>query len=208
MLSDAMAAAALVACHDCDLLQRLAEIPEGATALCGRCGGVLRRRRRNSIERTLAFTLSATILFAVANSFPFLAFDMRGLETKTTLSTGVVDLWNQEMPEVATLVAFTAIVAPAFQLGLLLYVLLPLQLGRLPWQPARALRLLAGIQPWSMMEVFLVGILVAVTKLEDMASVVPGLALWAFAALILVLAGAMASLDVELVWRRLEARRT
>ena len=201
-----MAASTLVACHDCDLLQRLGEIPEGATATCPRCGGVLRRRRRNSIERTLAFALSASILFAVANAFPFLAFDMKGRETQTTLFTGVVDLWNQGVPEIAALVAFTAVIAPFFQLALLLYVLLPIQLGRRPWQMAPAFRLLRRVQPWSMMEVFLVGIVVAVTKLQGMASVVPGLALWAFAALIVVLAAAMASLDPELVWQRLEAR--
>jgi paraquat-inducible protein A len=69
---------------------------------------------------------------------------------------------------------------------------------------ARTLRLLRRIQPWSMMEVFLVGILVAVTKLVDMAEVIPGLALWAFALLILVLAGATASFDPEALWERLE----
>ena len=202
-----MAAPTLVACHDCDLLQQLGEIPEGATATCRRCGGVLRRRRRNSIERTLAFALSASILFAVANAFPFLAFDMQGRATQTTLFTGVVDLWDQGVPQIAALVAFTAVIAPFFQLSLLLYVLLPIQLGRTPWQMAPAFRLLRRVQPWSMMEVFLVGILVAVTKLQGMATVVPGLALWAFAALILVLAAATASLDPELVWQRLEARR-
>jgi paraquat-inducible protein A len=202
-----MATSGLVACHDCDLLQHLGEIPEGASAMCGRCGGVLRRRRRNSVERTLALALSASILFVVANSFPFLGFDMSGRATQTTLFTGVVDLLQQGVPEIAVLVAFTAVVAPFFQLSLLLYVLLPIQVGRVPWKMAPAFRLLRRVQPWSMMEVFLVGILVAVTKLQGMASVVPGLALWAFAALIVVLAGATASLDPEVVWQRLEARR-
>lgn len=202
-----MTAAALVACHDCDLLQRLREVPEGATALCPRCGGVLRRRRRNSVERTLALTYAASVLFAVANAFPFLGFDMQGRETQTTLFTGVIDLWNQGVQEIAVLVAFTAVLAPLLQLSLLLYVLMPVHLGFVPWKMAPAFRLLRHVQPWSMMEVFLVGILVAVTKLQGMASVIPGLALWAFAGLIVVLAGATASLDPEAVWQRLEARR-
>jgi paraquat-inducible protein A len=202
-----MASANLVACAGCDLLQRLGEIPEGATALCRRCGGVLRRRRRNSIERTLALTLAASVLFVVANSFPFLAFDMRGQVTQTTLLTGVFDLYEQGMWQIAGLVGLTAVAAPLTQLALLLYVLLPAQLGRIPWQMARAFRLLRHVQPWSMMEVFLVGILVAVTKLVDMATVVPGLALWAFALLIVVLAAATASLDPEAVWQHLEGGR-
>jgi paraquat-inducible protein A len=198
----------LVACRDCDLLQRLSPLPEGATALCSRCGGVLRRCRRNSIERTLALTLAASMLFAVSNAFPFLAFDMRGQVTQTTLLSGVFDLYRQGVPAIAALVGLTAVFAPLLQLSLLLYVLFPLQLGRIPWQMARAFRLLRRVHPWSMMEVFLVGILVAVTKLVDMASVVPGLALWAFAALIVVLAASMASLDEEAVWEKLaESRR-
>jgi paraquat-inducible protein A len=197
----------LVACHDCDLLCRLGELPEGATATCSRCGAVLRRRRRNSIERTLALTLAAAVLFLVANIFPFLSFEMQGRATETTLATGVGDLWRQGVPQVAVLVAVTAIAAPFAQLTLLLYVLLPLHFGRVPWRMAQMFRLLRRVQPWSMMEVFLVGILVAVTKLLDMAEVVPGLALFAFGGLILVLAGALASLDPEAVWERLEVRR-
>ena len=197
----------LVACHDCDLLARLPELSEGSSAYCVRCGGLLRRRRRKSIERTLALTLAASVLFTVANLFPFLSFEMRGRITETTLATGVVDLWNQGVPEIAVLVAFTAIVAPLAQLSLLLYVLLPVHLGRVPWQMPHAFRLLRRVQPWSMMEVFMVGILVAVTKLVDMAEVLPGLALWAFGGLIVVLAGALASLDPEAIWERLEVRR-
>jgi paraquat-inducible protein A len=71
----------------------------------------------------------------------------------------------------------------------------------------RMFRLLRRIQPWSMMEVFLVGILVATVKLVDLANVVPGLALWAFGGLIVVLAGALSSLDPEAVWERLEVKR-
>jgi len=197
----------LVACHDCDRLARLPALPEGAAAFCPRCGGLLRRRRRNSIERTLALTLAASVLFAVANLFPFLSFQMRGRVTETTLATGVFDLWEQGVEAVALLVGFTAVVAPFAQLALLLYVLLPIHVGRIPWQMPRMFRLLRRIQPWSMMEVFLVGILVAVIKLLDLADVVPGLALWAFGGLIVVLAGALASLDPEAVWERLEVRR-
>jgi paraquat-inducible protein A len=197
----------LTACHDCDLLYRVPELPEGTSAWCARCGSLLRRRRRNSIERTLALTIAASVLFAVANLFPFLSFEMQGRVTQTTLASGVFDLWEQGVVAVAVLVAFTAVIAPFAQLALLLYVLLPVHLGRVPWQMHRMFRLLRRIQPWSMMEVFLVGILVAVVKLVDMADVVPGLALWAFGGLIVVLAGALATLDPEAVWERLEPRR-
>lgn len=196
----------LVACHDCDRLHVLGPLPDGATARCTRCGGVLRRQRTHGIERTLALAFAAAVLFAVANAFPFLSFEMKGQVTQTTLATGVKDLYEQGTWEIAALVGITSIVAPLFQITLLLYVLLPVHWGLRAWGMTDAFRLLRRVQPWSMMEVFLIGILVAVTKLRDMAEVVPGPSLFAFVALILVLAGAMSSLDPATVWERLEAR--
>jgi paraquat-inducible protein A len=198
---------ALVACQDCDLLQDVGPLPDGGTATCRRCRSVLRRRRPHGIERTLALAIAAAVLFAVANSFPFLSFDMKGQVTETTLVTGVKDLYRQGFPEMAALVFVTSVLAPLAQISLLLYVLMPVHLDRIPWRMAGAFRLLRHVQPWSMMEVFLIGILVAVTKLRDMAEVIPGPSLFAFLALILVIAGAMASFDPESVWERLEASR-
>lgn len=196
-----------VACQDCDLLHQLGEMPEGATARCRRCGAQLRKRMRDGLERTLALALGAAILFVVANSFPFLSFEMKGRVTETTVMTGIVDLTREGKAEIAALVALTIVLAPMAQLGLLLYVLIPLHLGRIPWQLPGAFRLLHHAQTWSMMEVFLIGIVVAVTKLLAMATIVPGLALWSFVALMFVLAGAMASFDPEAMWERREALR-
>jgi paraquat-inducible protein A len=198
---------ALAACHDCDWLHEIGAVPDGANARCVRCGAVLHRRRDQGIERTLALALAAAVLFAVANAFPFLSFDMKGQVTETTLATGVKDLFAAGTWEIAILVALTTLVAPLLQITLLLYVLLPVHLGRVPWQMAPAFRLLRRVQPWSMMEVFLIGIAVAVTKLVGMAQVLPGPSLFAFAALIFVLAGAMSSLDPEAVWERLASNR-
>ncbi len=131
---------------------------------------------------------------------------MSGRITETTLVSGVIDLYQQDKPEVAALVLFTIVLAPLCQIALLLYVLLPLRWSRVPWQLPTAFRLLRHIQPWSMMEVFIIGILVATVKLMGMASIVPGLALWSFVLLMLSLAGAVSSFDPEAVWERLEAR--
>jgi paraquat-inducible protein A len=200
-------ATSLVACRDCDLLHAVGKLPEGATALCRRCNGVLRRRRRNPIERTLALSLAAVVLFVVANAFPFLSFEMKGQITTTTLASGVFDLYEQGRAPIALLVGGTAIVAPLLQIALLVHVLLPLHLGRRPWRLAEAFRLLRRVTPWSMMEVFLIGILVSITKLAGMAQVVPGLAIWAFALLMVVLAGALATFDPEAIWERAEQIR-
>jgi len=199
-----VAEAEWIACHDCDLVHVAPIVPPGGAATCSRCGSVLFKEKVDSLDRTLALTLAGVVLFAVANTFPFLAFVMQGRETQTTLGTGVVDLYRQGMTPLAALVALTAIAAPAVQLGTLLYLLLPLRLGRVPPALATVFRLMRRIQPWSMMEVFLLGILVSVVKLAGMADIVPGLAIWAFGVLILVIAAANASLDPRIIWRRAE----
>jgi paraquat-inducible protein A len=142
----------------------------------------------------------------VANSFPFLSFEMRGRITETTLVSGVVDLYQQGRETIAVLVFFTIVLAPLCQIALFLWVLLPLHLNRVPWLLPDAFRLLRHVQPWSMMEVFIIGILVAIVKLMGMATIVPGLALWSFVLLMFVIAGASSSFEPESVWERLESR--
>jgi len=199
--------ATLLACPDCDLLQRLGDVPEGASARCPRCNGVLRRRPRNGLERALALTYAAAILFVVANSFPFLSFVMKGEETQTTLATGIIDMYNQGKWEISLLVAFTIVIAPVAQIGILIYLLTPIRLGRVPYGLPVAFRMLRHMLPWSMMEVFMIGILVAIPKLMGMASVIPGTALYAFVLLMLVLSGANAAFDPEMIWQRHEAAK-
>ncbi|MCP5197583.1 MAG: paraquat-inducible protein A [Gammaproteobacteria bacterium] len=193
---------AFIACHECDLLQQFKPPPPGGSVQCPRCGAVLHRSKRDSLNRTLALSLAGLILFMVANAFPFLAFQMQGQVTQTRLFTGIRDLYDQGMWGLAALVSFTTLIVPALQLAMMLYVLVPLRCGRVPWRLATVFRLLHSLTPWGMMEVFMLGILVSVVKLAGMATIIPGLALWAFGLLIFVLAAAAASLDPHLVWEK------
>lgn len=176
-------------------------------ARCRCCGLVIDRYRPDSLNRTLALTVAGVVLFVAANALPFLGFSMGGLVTETNLISGVMRLWEQGNLLVAILVFVTAVAAPALQLGCLLYVLVPLNMGWTAPHTARVFRLLNSVKPWSMMEVFLLGILVAVVKLAAMADIIPGLALWSFALLIVVLAWAQAALDPRQVWDRVEFER-
>lgn len=191
-----------VACHDCDWMQELPALPAGGLARCCRCDATLARARTDPVNRTLALALAGVVLFLVSNTFPFLSFRMQGLETETTLATGVVDLHRQGMSALAAVVLGTAILAPAVHLAALLYLSLPLRMGRVPAGLSGVLRVVQRARSWNMMEVFLLGILVSVVKLAGMATVVPGLALYAFGALIFVMAAANASFDPRTVWRR------
>jgi paraquat-inducible protein A len=196
----------VIACQDCDLLHRIGTLPRGGVARCRRCGAVLYRHKPNSLDRTLAMAIAGLVLFFVANGFPFLAFKMQGQRTETTLSTGIRELYAQDMWLLALVVLLTCIVIPFIQLMGMLYVLLPLKLNRLPWRLSSVFRLVLTLRPWGMMEVFMLGILVSMVKLGEMATIVPGVALWSFALLIVVLTAASVSLDPKMVWDRLEPR--
>ncbi len=198
-----MSAGTPTLCPACDLLQQSPPLPPGGTAHCARCGHALHRNRPNSIDRTLALTITGLTLFVIANTFPFLSFEMQGQMTETTLMTGVHDLAAQGKGEVAAVVFFTSILAPGLQLVLLLAVLAPLKWGgRLPPGFPTLFRWFKSLVPWGMMDVFMIGILVSVVKLTEMASIVPGVSLFAFVVLIFVLAAAQAALDPDAVWER------
>ena len=195
---------ALMACHECDLLHHIKPLPDGGVAQCIRCGAVLYRQKRDSLDRTLALTIAGLILFVVANTYPFLALKSGGLEQQTTLITGTKELYAQGMEILALLVMFTSILAPLVHLVGMLYVLLSLKFNLMPRNLPRVFRLVQSLQPWGMLEVFMLGILVSVVKLAKMAKIVPGIALYSFLVLIFVMAASSASLDPHLIWKRWE----
>lgn len=196
----------LLACHECDLLQRLPPVPEGRVALCSRCGAVLLRPKRNSLDRTLALNLTGILLYAVAVSFPFLALKTQGFVREAALLTGMKVLYQQGMSGLALVVILTCILFPLIEMLSLLYILLPLKFGRKLPGAVVLFHSVQVLKPWGMMEVFMLGILVSMVKLAKMATIIPGTALWAFVLLIFVLAGSAASLDSHLVWEKLDRR--
>jgi paraquat-inducible protein A len=194
----------LIACHECDLLQRRVSLPEKGAAKCPRCGTTLYKHKPDSLDRTLALTIGALILFVVANSFPFLTFGFQGQGTQTTLFGGAHRLYEQGDELVAGLVLLTTILAPLLHLSAMLYLLVPLHFRRRPLYLPAMFRLYFSIKPWVMLEVFMLGILVSIIKLVGLAEVVLGLGFWAFFGLIFVLAWASAAFDPEAMWRRVE----
>lgn len=194
----------LIVCHECDLVQRQPVMPEGGKALCSRCGATLFSRVPDSIERTIPLAVAGLILFVIANTFPFLSFEIGSQVTQTTLFTGVRQLYEQGAWLLAGLVFFTCIAAPLVQLLLVLYIYLPLNAGHVAHYTREAFRLLQALRDWNMIEVFMIGILVALVKLLKMATIVPGIALWSFLAMIFIITATLTAVDGELIWRRLD----
>jgi paraquat-inducible protein A len=195
---------ALIACPDCDLLQRLPALPPGGSARCPRCDLELWRRREDSLERTLAFALAALILYAVANLVPMLGLSAVGHSASTTVLGGAQQLWRDGREVVAVLVFFTAIVSPGLQIGFMLAIVLGARRDRAPRWVGTLLRHHPTTALWSMVEVMMVGVLVALIKIADYATVIPGTALFALGVLVFVLAAMQSSFDPREVWKRVE----
>ncbi len=175
-----MSMTSLIACRECDLLQREIVLPPGGTACCSRCGAVLHRSKPDSLDRTLAFTVGAAVLFILANVFPVVGLEAQGNRTSTTLFGTVRTLHDQGMTSVAVLVFVTTILMPMLDIGAMLYMLLPIRLGVVPKGLPAMFRLIQTVRPWGMVEVFMLGTLVSLAKLSHIAAVRPGIALWSF----------------------------
>lgn len=185
----------LIACHDCDLLQRVALLQPGGVAVCGRCGAVLYRSNPGNIERTLALTIAAAVLLVISNVFTIVGIESHGNSNASTLFGAVLVLWNDHMELVAGLVCVTTILMPALELMMMIVLL------AIPRPSPLLLRLVLLVRPWSMVEVFMLGLLVSVQKLSHLATIIPGIALWSFGALMVLFAALGATLNASDLWR-------
>jgi paraquat-inducible protein A len=194
----------VIACHECDLLQREIPLPKGGVACCRRCGGILYRDSPDSLDRTLAFSLAAAILFLIANTFPIIGIELQGNRRAMNLFGAVHSIWGQDMKLIALLVLITTILIPAFELSMMIYLLLPLKFQHMPPGIALILRVLQSIKPWGMVEVFMLGVLVSLVKLSHDFIIIPGAALWSFGGLTLMLAAVATSFNARDIWVNLE----
>jgi paraquat-inducible protein A len=174
-------------------------------ARCNRCGAELYRAKRSSLGQTLSLVIAGLILMVIVNVYPLIFMTMEGHPQDATLLAGVRELVAQGLPPVALAVLITSLAGPLLELLGLFYVLLPLTLGLRPWQMAWVFRWVRRLEPWSMLEVCMLGILISATKLAADAEIIPGIGLYALFALIFIMAAISATLDPEAVWRRLEA---
>lgn len=193
-----------LACLECDLLIDLPELQDGQKTSCPRCRTPVASKPRDGLRRALAFAAAAAMLLVVANLFPFLAFKASGLEQVMTLPQSAGELYNEGSRLLAFLVLVFIIIAPGLLNAALIVLLLPLVTGRrYRWLPQVG-RLVFHIGPWSMVEVFLIGVLVSFTKIASLATVVLGVSFWSFAGFSVCLTAALASIDRLQLWAAIE----
>jgi paraquat-inducible protein A len=197
----------LIACRECDLLQAEVPLAEHSDAHCIRCGARLYRGTRTSLDFMIAVALGCAALFIVSNLFPIAALEVQGVRNLTTLYGTAFALFEQGHPLVAAAVFGTVVLFPGLQICAMLYMLLPLRFGRVADGAPLAFRLVLAALPWSMMDVFMLGLVVTLVKLTDLATIVPGIGLWGFVGLILLFTAGAASFSARDFWKWVEAAR-
>ena len=193
-------------CPGCGLFQHVPALARGNAANCPRCNAVLRRHIVQPQSRALALALTGLLLFALATQMPFVDMRVQGQSLQTTLFTGPVQLERHGMWELSIVVLITTLGAPLGKLLAMVWVLIGLRMRRPPQYLYVVFRWVEKLSPWSMVEVFLLGVFVAYTKLIDLAQVDVGGAVYALGALIMVMAAADSVFDREGIWDALESR--
>jgi paraquat-inducible protein A len=195
------------ACLQCDLLLPRPTLGPGERASCPRCGAHLAAVPRDGLLRPFAFCSSAVVLLVIAVSFPFLSMKAGGLENAMTLPESGIALYRHGMVMLSIVVMAAILFIPTAILGLALALVGQLMRGRpAPWL-APVARLIFGLATWSMVEVFVIGVIVSLVKLASMADVVLGISFWSYAVFSLCLTAALSSLDRDYVWREIERTR-
>lgn len=195
-----------LACHDCDALFTVVPPGQNERAFCPHCGCLLLTRRPRTLQRSAAWALGAAALFLVANFFPFLTLEAAGQRSEIVLAQTVGALYREGSVGLAVAVAVFILAAPTFIVAGSLYVLFPLLLETRNLPGARIFaRGIAAASRWNMTEVFLLGVLVSLLKLAELASVTIGIAFWGFAAMIVCITASLAAIDRRRLWDGIES---
>jgi paraquat-inducible protein A len=195
-----------VACPDCDLLQHIPPLGPGRKAACARCGRTLVKQPTGSRDLPLALTIATAIALIIAFTLPLMELHVVGRFASTTIPGAAYEMWLQGQLVVSVLVLFCAVLAPGGYVLFMLILLLAARRTPVPHWAAEMLRWVSHIQVWSMLEVVMLGVLVALTKIAQLASVDPGIGMYAFGATILLIPAIMSSFDKRELWQRVEWR--
>jgi paraquat-inducible protein A len=203
-----MPALPIIACPECDLLQREPSLSARGRVHCARCRAFLYRRVPGGLERSVAYAATAAIVFVIANASVMVALEAQGNRTSTTLLGTVFALRGQGLTSVALLVLTTALLMPGLEIALTLYLLALVRFSPHTRSLPGALRLLRAARQWSMIEVLVLGTLAALARLAGLARVELGAGLWSFGALMALMAMIPNAFDIREMASLLTVRRT
>ena len=194
----------LLICHQCDVLQDISSLRLGETAVCICCANKLYKKIDSHLDKLLAYVVASVILFILANIYPLISINIAGIAQETSLINSGLIFLEQENYALAVIVWFTSVFIPGYIIFGLFYILLSFRF-QCKW-PFRKpiLKWLSRLLPWGMIDVFLLGLIVALVKLFALADVNIGIGFYAFSLLILVYAVIISSLECRVLWEHFD----
>jgi paraquat-inducible protein A len=190
----------LVVCHACGLLSRAG--PHAHDACCPRCGARVHRRKPDSISRTWALLIAAMVLYIPANVLPMMYTGSLFGSQSDTIMSGVIYFWTSGSWYLALIIFFASIMVPMLKMIALVLLLVTVQ-RRSRWQPlqrARLYRLVEFVGRWSMLDIYVVAVIVALVQLQALATILPGPGAIAFGGVVVLTMFAAMSFDPRLIW--------
>ena len=181
-------------------MQEVDEVPKDSVIKCARCHFQIFHRRVDSRVRTLTFSLAALILYFPSNLYPIVTAEYQGHHVQTTVFQGISSLFSHQQYFIASLMFCTSILTPGLKIIGLIFITLTLDWPR--WKKARTwvFKIIRIIDPWNMLEVFLLAICVSMVELGEVATVHPGRGVFSFAAVVVLTLLATLSFDSRLLW--------
>jgi paraquat-inducible protein A len=194
----------VLCCHTCGLAQKV-ELPESGArtvAVCPRCGSVVSERKTSSVIPSAALSLAALVLYVPANLYPILRMERYGLYSENTIWEGIAEFMRQGYWFVAVIVFLASIAQPLLKLAALFFLCVTAATGSRRWRRQRTwiYKTIEVIGPWSMLDVFLLAVLVSLVKLGSIATVLPGAGLVAFSLVVVFNMLATQSFDPKMIW--------
>ncbi len=196
--------AGILVCDECHQLNRW---QPGEAQHCSRCEARLHPRRPNSIARTWALLLAAALLYVPANLLPIMTVSLFGQGSPATIMGGVMELIHAQMLPIALVVFVASILVPTFKLVGIALLLYSVQRHQ-PLSPRQRIimfRFIEWIGRWSMLDIFVIAILVALVSFGNLASIEAGAGALAFAAVVVLTMLAAITFDPRLIWDNTDA---
>ena len=199
--------ATLIACKTCDALWRRPHLAPGERARCPRCHDIIAANKPRGVERTTALMLASILVYIVAVTFPFMSMERSGLSNEISVLNAITVLWHNDMGLLAALTAFLILLFPATRVLLLLLMHSALHRGQsMRRQHAWLLRWAESLEPWAMADIFMIGVIVSLVKVGDLANIGVGPAFWAMSALIVFMAMGTSATCRDTAWSALRER--
>jgi len=198
----------LLSCHACHLLSRSPRSPGGLAVYCPRCGASLHRRKPNSLARTWALVIAAIIFYVPANLLPITRVVSLGQAQSDTIMSGVIYFIHSGMWPIALVIFIASVAVPLLKLLILMYLLISVQ-RKSTWRAkdrTRLYRIIEAIGRWSMMDIYVVTILVALVNLGALATIEAGSGAVFFGAVVVITIFAAMSFDPRLIWDEKESQ--